>query len=150
MFSAWTPTRRTSGRSARSAIAIPDASPPPPIGITSVPHVGQLLGELEPDRPLSGDHALVLEGVHERRAGRVDVLLRRGHRLVEADADELDPRAVVARRVDLRHRRVLRHEDRRGDPGLARRPRDRLAVVACARGDDAGRALLRRQRVRSC
>ena len=97
----------------RSAIAIPAASPPPPIGTTSVPSVGQLLGELEPDRALPRDHALVLERVDERRAGRLDVLLRRRHRLVEAGADELDLGAVVARRVDLGHRRVLRHEDRR-------------------------------------
>ena len=81
---------------------------------------------------------------------RLDVLLRGRERLVEALADELDAGAVVPRRVDLRHRRVLRHEDRGRDPGLARRPRDRLAVVAGARRDDAGRALLRRQRARSC
>jgi len=37
---ACTPTMRTPGCRARSAIAIPDASPPPPIGITTVPASG--------------------------------------------------------------------------------------------------------------
>ena len=40
MFAAWTPTIRTSGLRARSAIAIPAASPPPPIGTTTVPRPG--------------------------------------------------------------------------------------------------------------
>ena len=104
--------------------------------------VRSLLGELEPDRPLARDHALVLEGVDERRARALDVRLRRGDRFLEALADELGLAAVRARGLDLRHRRVLRHEDRRRDPRFARRPRDRLAVVAGARGDDA-RATLR-------
>ena len=65
---ACTPTMRTPGRSARSAIAIPAASPPPPTGKRKVLDVGQLVGELETDRPLPRDHRLVLERVHERRA----------------------------------------------------------------------------------
>ena len=48
--------------------------------------VGHLLGELEPDRPLPGDHALVLERVHERGARLLDALRRLGERLVEACA----------------------------------------------------------------
>ena len=114
------------------------------------PELRQLLGELEPDRSLARDHALVLEGVHERRAGRLDVRVRRRERVVEGLADELDGRAVVPRRVDLRHRRVLRHEDRGRDARLARRPGDGLAVVAGARRDDAGRALLGARASRSC
>ena len=91
------PARRRaarSGRSARSAIAIPAASPPPPTGITTVAELRQLLGELEAERPLAGDHALVLERVDERRARLLGVLARRRERLVEHLADELD----VARR----------------------------------------------------
>ena len=75
---------RTPGRSARSAIAIPAASPPPPTGMQHRPDVGHLLGELEPDRPLARDHALVLEGVHERGAGLLDARARLGERVVEA------------------------------------------------------------------
>ena len=129
---------------------MPEASPPPPIGMTTVPKPRQLLGELEPDRALAGDHPLVLERVDERRAGLRRELARRRHRLVEAGPDELDLRAVVPGRVDLGHRRVLRHEDGGRDAGLARCPGDRLAVVARARGDDAGGSLLARERARSC
>ena len=145
-----TDRRVTSGRRSFSASAIPAASPPPPIGIEHGLRVGCLLGELEPDRPLARDHPFVLEGVHERRARALDVRLRRGDRVLEALARELGRAAVRARCLDLRHRRVLRHEDRRRGAGLACRPRDRLAVVACARGDDAGAPLLlaeRRDRV---
>ena len=70
---AWTPTMRRPGRTARSASAMPAASPPPPIGITTVSAFSHLLGELEPDRPLPGDHERVLERVDERRAALVDV-----------------------------------------------------------------------------
>ena len=140
-----TPTTRTSGsallqrqRDARGEPAAADRD-------QHRLRVRHLLGELEPDRPLAGDHALVLERVDERRAGPLDVRLRGRDRLLEALAGELGRSAVRPRRLDLRHRRVLRHEDRRRDPGLARRPRDRLAVVAGARGDDAGARAPRRR-----
>ena len=87
-----TPTRRTSGRSARRAIATPEASPPPPTGISTVPSVGHLLGELEPDRALAGDHVLVLERRDEGRARLLDALERLGERLVEAVARRARPR----------------------------------------------------------
>ena len=103
--------------------------------------VRHLLGKLEPDRSLAGDHALVLERVHEGRSGLLDAPHRRCERLLEAGADEDLLGAVADRRLDLRHRRVLRHEDRRVHAELARRPRDRLAVVAGTRSDDARRAL---------
>jgi hypothetical protein len=44
----------------------------------------RLLRELEADRALPRDDALVLERVHERRSGRLDVGGRGGDRLVEA------------------------------------------------------------------
>ena len=103
----------------------------------------RLLGELEPDRPLPRDDARLLERMHERGAGALDVGPSGGDGLLEALADELRRATVRARRLDLRHRRVLRHEDRRRDPGLACRPRDGLAVVAGARRDDARLPLLR-------
>src|ERR1044072_7075147 len=74
-----------------------------------------LLGELETDRPLAGNHELVLVGMDERRAGLVNVLHRRRQRVLEAGPGELRVRAVGLRRLDLRHRRVLRHEHRRLD-----------------------------------
>ena len=45
---ACTPTTRTSGRSALTAIAIPASSPPPPVGTSTVVDVGRLLEDLEP------------------------------------------------------------------------------------------------------
>ena len=98
---------------------------------------GELLGELEPERPLAGDDARVVERVDEGRAGRLDVSAGRGDGVVEALPAEHDRRAVAAGRLDLRHRRALWDEDRGGDAGLARRPRDGLSVVARARRDDA-------------
>ena len=102
-----------------------------------------LLRQLEPDRALARDDAPVLEGVDEGRARPLDVLLGRGDRSLEALAHELHLSVVGARGLDLRHRRVLGHEDRRGDPGLARSPRDRLPVVPRARRHHARRPLLR-------
>src|SRR5439155_19413904 len=43
----------------------------------------ELVRELEPDRPLSRDHELVLERVHERRATLLDVLARSRERLLD-------------------------------------------------------------------
>ena len=106
------------------------------------PDVRQLLDQLEADRPLARDHPLVLEGVHERRSARLRVCARVLLRVVEHLAAELDPGAVVLRRLDLRDRCVLRHEDRRVDPALARSPRHGLRVIARADGDDARRTLL--------
>ena len=87
---------RTSGLSARSADRDPGREPAAADRDHERPEVRQLLDELEPDRALPRDHALVLEGVDERRAARLDALLRGGHRLVEAGADELDVGAVAA------------------------------------------------------
>ena len=109
--------------------------------------VVHLLGELEADRPLAGD-----DDADPRTGGRtsrrVSATYARAasRRVLDRRARQLDLGAVVARRLDLRHRRVLRHEDARVRADLARRPRDRLPVVAGARRDDAGRALLGRQR----
>ena len=143
VFPACTPTMRTPGRSARSAIAIPAASPPPPTGRRNVPTSGSSSASSRPIVPCPAITVLVLERVHERRAR----LARRAPAPSTSASSKPAPAstvfgAVVARRVDLRHRRVLRHEDRRADPELARRPGDRLAVVARARRDHAGGALL--------
>ena len=46
--------------------------------------IRRLLGEFEADGALAGDHALVLEGVDERRARPLGVSLCRGDRVFEA------------------------------------------------------------------
>ena len=61
-----TPTRRAFGFTALIASAMPEASPPPPIGMITVSRSGTCSSELQTDRPLSGDHVLVLESVQER------------------------------------------------------------------------------------
>jgi hypothetical protein len=101
---------------------------------------GHLLRELEPDRSLARDNLRILERVDEGRAALVDVGNCGSHRVLEPLSleDQLGP--VGAAGLDLRHRRVLRDEDPRLQAGLARRPRDRLAVVAGARSNHAGLA----------
>ena len=79
----------------------------------------------------------VLERMHERGSGASGVRLGGIHAVVEVHAHELHRGAVVPGGLDLRHRCVERYEDRRVAPGLTSGPRDRLAVVARARGDDA-------------
>jgi hypothetical protein len=106
-------------------------------------HLRKLLRELESDRSLSGDHVRVLEWMDESGAGLLDVGERRLERVLERLAGELGARSVVPRRLDLGHRRLGGHEDRRLDAGLAGRPGDRLPVVTRARGDDAGFPLRR-------
>ena len=138
---AWTPTTRTFGCSSRSASAIPDARPPPPIGTTSVSSSGSCSAISSPIVPWPAITRSSSKACTKVAPVVLGALERRGERLVEVLAGQLDVRPVVHGRLDLRHRRVLRHEDRRRDLRLARRPRDRLAVVAGARRDHARGAL---------
>ena len=57
--------------------------------------VGNLLEELQPDRPLSGDHLLVLEGVQEGGVLGLGVVQRGGERLFERLAVQMCLRTVV-------------------------------------------------------
>ncbi len=82
----------------------------------------------------------------EGRARLRDIRARTVERVFDCGSRELDLGAVVPRRIDLRHRSVLRHEDPRACADLARRPRDRLSVVPRARPYHAGRELLLAQR----
>ncbi len=125
---------------------MPEASPPPPTGITTVPGPGRkLLGQLETERSLSRDDPRIVERVNEGgtrlrldRAGTVDAF-------VVPLALEQHLRAVPSRRLDLGHRREIGNDDGRGDPGATGRPRDRLAVVPGARRHDPGLALRGRE-----
>ena len=141
---------RTPGRRSFSASRDPGCETAAADGDQHRLRLGCLLRQLEADRPLPCDDALVLERVHERRTRPLDVRLRGRDGLLERLAGELRRATVRPRRLDLRHRCVLRHEDRRVDAGLARGPRDGLAVVPGARGGHACAALLlaeRRDRV---
>ena len=65
----------------------PEASPPPPIGTTSCLELADLLGDLEPERPLAGDDDRVLERMDEGGA-RLDARSGGHVRLVEPLAGE--------------------------------------------------------------
>ena len=136
---AWTPTMRTSGRTDRSARRDSRREAAAADRDHDRPRLRHLLGELEPDRRLAGDHALVLVRMDEGAVGLLRALERGRERILEGRAHELDVRAVVLGRLDLRHRRVLRHEDGRLDARLASCPGHRLPVVARAGRDHAGR-----------
>ena len=75
-------------------------------------------------------------------AGAVGVLARVHQGLVDAGADQLDARAVLAGRGDLGQRGVGRHEDDGVEAEHPGRERDALRVVAGARRDDPARLLL--------
>ena len=91
---------------------MPSASPPPPIGISTVSDLGLLFEQLEPDRALARDDELVLVRMDERAAGLLDVGKRGVERILEERAAHLRLGSVVLARLDLRHRRRVRNEDR--------------------------------------
>ena len=80
---ACTPITRTAGSSDLTAIATPDARPPPPSGTTTQRQVGEVLDQLEPERALPGDHRRVVERVAERHAVLGRPSARRGEGLVQ-------------------------------------------------------------------
>ena len=106
-----TPMTLTRGRSSLIAIAMPEMSPPPPIGTSTTCEVGHLLEQLERDRALARDHGLVVEGVDGDQAALLLDLERVGVGLVEVVAVEDDLGAVLARVGDLDQRRAPRHHD---------------------------------------
>ena len=59
---------RTSGAVPLTAVAMPEISPPPPIGTTTVTASGTSSSELEPERPVSGDQVRIVEGMDEDAA----------------------------------------------------------------------------------
>ena len=112
----------------------PDASPPPPTGMTTV---SAPLLPLEPDRSLAAMTSGSSNG-WMKVAPRASTSAIAAAIAFEPLSLEDQLGSVGAAGLDLRHRRVLWDEDPRLDAGLARRPRDRLAVVAGARCDHAG------------
>ena len=141
-----TPITRASGLSPRTAVAIPEISPPPPTGTTHHVHVRDVLDHLEPDRALAGDRARVVERVDGRAAGLLDQVVEPRERLRRIGGLEVDLGAVAARRRDLRLARALPHHEQRVEPFDARAPGQRLRVVPGRDPDHAALALLRRQR----
>ena len=79
-----------------AATAMPEISPPPPIGTTSVSRSRHLLQHLERDGALPGDDMRIVEGMDEGQALRLAVRCARIAGLVERLAVEDDLGAVVA------------------------------------------------------
>ena len=93
--------------------------------------------QLQRGRPLARHHERVVVRAHELEPAlggqpRADLLAALRPAVVPDDLG-----AVAPRRVDLRGRRVLRHEDRRGRAEQPRGDRHRLRVVAGRVRDDA-------------
>ena len=69
-------------------MAMPEISPPPPIGTTSVSISGAAPSISSAEGPLSGDHQRIVVGVDEGQAALAAVLPRKGggllHRLARA------------------------------------------------------------------
>ena len=71
-----TPTIRAFGWSARTAVAIPLMSPPPPTGTSSAPRSSTASAISSPAVPLARDHIVVVVRVDERDAVRFRVCAR--------------------------------------------------------------------------
>jgi hypothetical protein len=106
----------------------------------------KLVGYLQTDCALAGDHERIVVGVNEQRAGARADFLGGAMGLEVVGARELDRLAVAARRVDLGDGGRGRHHDRRAHARARGRPGQRLPMIARRRGDSAARRLGRRQR----
>ena len=72
--------------------------------------IRHVLEQLEPERSLARDDVGVVERVHEREPALVRTRPRHLQALVDGIAADVHLRSLPARRLDLGHRRVGRHE----------------------------------------
>ena len=96
-----TPITRIVGRSALTAAATPEISPPPPTPITSTSRSGTSSSDFEAGGPVTGDDRRVVEGVDERESFDVADPLHLGERVADVVPVEDDPRPVAQARIDL-------------------------------------------------
>ena len=104
--------------------------------------VGQLVEDLEPDRPLSRDDVVIVERMDERVAVLVFEFKRLVVGVVVDALDEADLGAEAFCRLDLGDGRDVGQTDQRLDAVVSRRERDALRVVARRAGDDSALFLL--------
>ena len=102
--------------------------------------VRKILDDLEARGARAGEHDRIVEGVHEDEPARVAHLRELDEEGVSVVVEH-DLGGVSANRVDLRTRRVGRHDDHARRIDEARRPRHRLSVVSRRHRDDPRRAL---------
>ncbi len=104
-----------------------------------------LAQDLHSDRSLARDHVRVVVRMDECRPRALLQQERTRVRVAVRVAVQHDRRAAGLHRGDLDVRSGHRHHDRRGAAEPLRRERDALRMVARRRGDDAARALGRRE-----
>ena len=138
------------GLMAFAAMAMPEISPPPPIGITSTSRSGTLLQHFERDRALARDDMRIVVRMHPDQPALARLGLGARLRFADGLAIEQHLRAVRLGRRDLHERRRHRHHDGRRDAERCRVIGHRLGMVAGRHGDDAARALLGGQARRAC
>ena len=124
-----TPITLIAGRSALITAAIPEASPPPPIGTkTALSEGGAWRRIFERDCRLAADYVEVVVGRYGRHAGGEFEAAGRGLRVIVAG--QVDARTQAAHRFDLDRRRGPRHHDPRIQAKARRRVGDALGVIA--------------------
>ena len=138
---AWTPTTRTSGLRALTAMAMPASSPPPPVGTTTVLTSGTCSMISRPQVPWPVTMSTWSKGWISTAPVSCGEGPGGDQRLVEVLAVEDDVGAVRLGRADLGDRRALGHEDGGLDAEQAGRQGHALGVVAGGRGDHAVGAL---------
>ena len=92
---------------------------------------------LQPDRPLTCHHMLVVIGVDQRQAARLDELADKFFAFIEIAAFKNDLGAVRAGARYFRKRRLRRHHDHCGNAHLAGVIGHRLGMVSGRHGDDS-------------
>ena len=125
-----------------SAAAIPDQPSPTDADDDDI-HVGQVVEDLETDRPVTRDDVRVVERVGEHQATLLAELLDSGECLADMRAVEDDLRTVAATGFDLRRDGLLRHDDNGMHPNARAGPRVGLRRVAGGQRHDPPPAILR-------
>ena len=140
-----TPTTRVPGRSALTAVATPEISPPPPIATSSEVGVRIVLDDLQADRALAGDHRRIGEGMDVGRAGPGGGLAGRGVGVVPdlALPDQAGAPALELLRLGGRH--VGRQVDGHRRAGEVAGIGHAEPVIAARGGHQAAADLLRRE-----
>ena len=93
-------------------------------------YVGHLLQDLKPNGALPGDNILIIEGVHEHRAGCLGVAFCLGQCLIYGSTVQLNLRAVVAGGSNFGEGSAQRHVNARFNAQLSGRHRHPLSVIS--------------------
>jgi hypothetical protein len=124
---------------ALATVAMPEISPPPPIGTISRSISGASVEHLDRDRALAGDDLRIVEGVDDGEALRLRHVARKGQRLVDILANRMTlapcPRVCVTFTVGV----VRRHDDRDRDAQPRAMIGQPLRMIAGGGGDHAAR-----------